>query len=88
MERWLTGNWKVVSQHDNIVLGENLTRFDARLLALEWAAYSPQMNLGLVPGFVVTENLYTLIWREESTFCRRNRTHLHLELPCRCEEEA
>jgi hypothetical protein len=81
--------WKVFLAHENIVLGEGLTKFQAQLLALEWAASAIEIHPGYVPGWIVdvTASLLTVIYREEeAAVCRRDGTQFHLQLPCRCVE--
>jgi hypothetical protein len=79
-------DWKVYSAHENLVLGEGLTKFQARIVALKWAASAIEIHPGYVPGWIVEDFLFTLIWREEGTaVCQQDASRFHLQLPCRCE---
>jgi hypothetical protein len=79
-------NWKVFFAHENIML-EGLTKVQARTVALKWAASAIEIHPGYVPGWIVEDFFFTLIWREkEVAVCQRDASRFHMELPCMCEE--
>ena len=80
-------NWKVFSAHENIVLGEGLTKLAAQTVALKWAASAGRGHPGYVPGWIVEDSLITVIYREERVaVCQQDETRFHLQGNCRCEE--
>jgi len=80
-------DWKVFSAHEGIVLGEGLTKLAAQTIALKWAESAGRAHPGYVPGWIVEDSTFTVIYREERVaVCQRDDSKFHLQLPCRCEE--